>query len=304
MEDVEAQAPITPSPVCTPIWTRTWRTFLSLFQRKLPEIVIHPCDGSLAFPYLEDLDSTPASCRERRLLARCEDIVSLAAVDLDFCSGSASPEPKPPVPASFISLTDTSGSLSQDDDSSDLSEIPMRPSTPLGMVLADKPASITDVSIVLYDNVTNAAPPVGLHIEVLVSQVPQPQGSEGESIFSSSSESSTPERSTPSNSSSESSVADIISVLEEIATDSSSSSDSLSLRTIPSDESITLRPSGRKRFSGVFEAIKRVSLQSLDLTLDLEAIADVEGGFGRSTYYGVLGEYGGGRDSVTSVETF
>ena len=179
MEDVEAQAPMTPAPVCMPIWTRTWRTVLSLFQRKLPEIVIHPCDGSPAFPYLEDLDSTPASCRERRLLARCEDIVSLAAVDLDFCSGSASPEPKPPVPASFISLTDTSGSLSQDDDSSDLSEIPMRPSTPLGMVLADKPASITDVSIVLYDNVTNAAPPVGLHIEVLVSQVPQPQGSEG-----------------------------------------------------------------------------------------------------------------------------
>ncbi len=107
--------------------------------------------------------------------------------------------------------------------------------------------------------------------------------------------------SAPSNSSSESSVTDIISILEDISTESFESSDSLSLKTSFSDDSMALPPS-RKGFSRAsHRTTKRVSLQSSDLDLDLSA----EEAFSRSTYYGVLGEYHVRRvrDSVAAGDT-
>ncbi|RPD78515.1 hypothetical protein L226DRAFT_295298 [Lentinus tigrinus ALCF2SS1-7] len=308
-EHLESEQPLSPlsAPARSRIWTEAWHKLLSLFRGKLPEIVIHPCDGSPSFPYVEDLDRTPSSLRERRLLARCE-----AALDLDFDPCPESADPQASMPTSLIAIDEASSASFHDEGAFADFSVPMRPSTPLGMASTDEPASNIDASSAQsHSHVAVGASQSGIDLEVLVSCFPRDepfppmlQGfDESSSTFSIHPPSTFPEgqpESAPSNSSSESSVADIISLLEEVSADSSSSSESLSIKTSFSDDSVILQSSKRKRFCGVF---KRVSLQSLDLDLDLDA--DKECDFSRSTYYDVLGEYGGGRarDSVASVDS-
>ncbi|RDX48074.1 hypothetical protein OH76DRAFT_697077 [Lentinus brumalis] len=288
-------------------WPQTWRRFLSLFRRELPPIVIHPCDGSPAFLYAEDLDSTPALQRARSLLGRCEAI-AFSPVDYDF--EVASSESHPAAQSSFMVLSDSSGFSSEEGDAPHFEAL-VRPSTPLGMAPADEPArsfvgvSISDATDLrtyrapsTYRPILVGVPKVDLGFDVVPSFTIDP-------VATSSALSSNivleDDTSAPSNSSSESSVTDIISILEDISTESFESSDSLSLKTSFSDDSMALPPS-RKGFSRAsHRTTKRVSLQSSDLDLDLSA----EEAFSRSTYYGVLGEYHVRRvrDSVAAGDT-
>ncbi|KAI0712938.1 hypothetical protein C8T65DRAFT_167403 [Cerioporus squamosus] len=282
---------------------------LSLFRRTLPQIVIHPSDGSPAFLYVEDLDSTPASLRARRLLERCE-AVAFYAVDSDF--DVAFSQSQAGVPSSVIALPESSTPLHQETDPPHFAT-PMRPATPLGMTLVDEPASsfvdapVSDVADLCKrqtaadTSVIESVPRVDIKIEV-VRRTTLDDISPTVVVASCSSDAGNAvledDKSTPSNSSSESSVADIISILEDISIDSSGSSDSLSLRTSSSDDSMALRPSP-KRFSGAFDPVKLVNVHLSDLDLD------PDGAFSRSTYYGVLDDYrrGSERDSVASEVT-
>ncbi len=210
-------------------------------------------------------------------------------------------------------LSESSAFSSEESDPSHFEAL-VRPSTPLGMAPADEPArgfvevSISDATDLrtyrapsAYKSVLDGVPTGDLGYDVVPSFTIHPSPSAATSSALPSNVVLEDDTSTPSNSSSESSVTDIISILEDISTESSGSSDSLSLKTSFSDDSMALQPS-RKDFSRVFHGtIKRVSLQLSDVDLDLGS----DGAFSRSTYYGVLGEYHVRRvrDSVAAGDT-
>ena len=290
--------------------TGWWTRFFGPRRVEVPEIVIHPCDGSPAFSYMDEFvrpclpcDLPPAvtakSCSSPSPVV---DATPNYSPESNYSPASTVSEPDSPMPATPDSDSAVYPVILPTHSSLDCLDVPM-PATTSPKEAEEKPeVEVVNVSRSTGEAFVLGAPPkksaleaargrgttasVGLGLWVCA--IP-PVFALGELSPSSSGSGSKCKESSASKSSS-SSVPDIMSILDDISLDSSASSDKLSLPvSAGSREVLSVSGSSRKRFARILDVLNRESSVSNSGSTGSTGFGAVPNS--RSTYYGILGAY-------------
>ena len=293
--------------------TGWWTRFFGPRPVEVPEIVIHPCDGSPAFSYMDEFvrpclpcDLPPAVTPQTQT---CSSPTPVVDIDPNYSPASTVSEPDSPMPATpdsepvaFPVVLPTHSSL-------DCLDVPM-PATTSPKEAGEKPeVEVVNVSRSTGEAFVLGAPPkksaleaargrgttasVGLGLWVCaippvfaLGELPASSSGSGSKCKESSLGSMAPSASKFSSSS----VPDIMSVLDDISLDSSASSDKLSLpMSAGSREVLSVSGSSRKRFARILDVLNRESSVSNSGSTGSTGFGTVPNS--RSTYYGILGAY-------------